>query len=296
MLPHHAASVHSGGYIGIMPTSRHDFAREISRPDDQVDLARAALLIAKEEYPQLSLETYLLRLDAMAEDSRDRLDGESAPLVVLQETISRLFGRTGLRGNRDRYYDPRNSFLNDVLDRGLGIPLTLSLVLLEVGWRLGLKVEGVNFPGHFLVRLRGDVVPLLVDPFHGGSIRFQDEAQSILQRQHGPGTVLRKRHLRTAGRRQIVVRLLLNLKGVYLRAGDHSRALAAVERILVVHPTAADQIRDRGYLLARMGRREAAVEQLETYLTFAPGAGDAGRVETLVRKMRRGGNPKAGSE
>lgn len=270
-----------------------------------MNLARAALLVAREEYPQLPLDPYLARLDVLAEEAWDRLDRERAPLVVLREAVANLFERRNLRGNREHYYDPRNSFLNDVLDRGLGIPLTLGIVLLEVGWRLGLRLEGVNFPGHFLVRYRGDALRLLVDPFHEGRIRFPEDLPATLARrrgapagqggadqQGGPGRQpSAERHLRTATKRDMVVRLLTNLKGIYCRAGDHARALAAVERILVVSPTAPRQIRDRGCLLARLGRNEEAVAQLETYLVFAPGAGDAGQVEALLRRIKGGVNP-----
>ena len=199
-----------------------------------------------------------------------------------------------LRGNREHYHDPRNSLLNDVLDRGLGIPLTLAIVLLEVGWRLDLPLEGVNFPGHFLVRYRGEAKQFLIDPFHGGMIRSRDEVQQLLTRQQGVPARLDDRLLRTASKRDMIVRLLLNLKGIYHRTGDDARALSTVERILVVSPTARRQIRDRGYLLARLGRDHEAVAQLETYLAFAPNAGDVGRVEALVRDLKAGGRPFVG--
>ena len=213
------------------------------------------------------------------------------PAVVLAEAIRHLFVVRKLRGNRDHYHDPRNSFLNDVLDRGLGIPLTLAVVLLEVGWRLDLPMEGVNFPGHFLVRYSRQAVEFLIDPFHGGKIRLREEAQKILDRQHGGIVRLDEHHLNTASKRDMIVRLLLNLKGIYQRSGDHERALSVVERILIVRPTAPSQIRDRGYLLARLGRPDEAVTQLETYLTFAPGARDVDRVEALVRELKTDGKP-----
>lgn len=271
-------------------SARHEFSREVNRSDGEIDLARAALLVAKEAYPQLAVDPYLIRLDALAEQSLDRLGGETAPLVVLRETLGNLFGKGKLKGNEQAYYDARNSFLNDVLDRKLGIPLTLGIVLLEVGWRLGLKVEGVDFPMHFLVRFRGDALSLLIDPFYGGKIHRQNEAQEMLERYLGPGATLKERHMKTATKRDMVVRLLLNLKKIYLRTEDYAQALTAVERILVVRPTAREQIRDRGYLLARLGRREEAVAQLEAYLVFAPGAGDVGKVETLVRRIRETGS------
>lgn len=265
---------------------RRAFAREVDQASEQVDLARAALLIAKEEYPQLSIERHLGRLDQLAEEVRDRIGNESATLIVFQEVLRTLYQRNGFRGNREAYYDPRNSFLSDVLDRGKGIPLTLGIVVLEVGWRLGLPLEGVNFPGHFLVRFPGSAIRLLVDPFEGGRIWFEDQAQELLDRVYGGMVRVRPRFLKAAGKREMLVRLLANLKGIYLNVQDNDRALAAIERILVIHPTAAGQIRDRGTLLARMGRPGEALEQLEWYLDYAPEASDARRIRTLVEELK----------
>jgi regulator of sirC expression with transglutaminase-like and TPR domain len=253
-----------------------------------MDLARAALLIAKEEYPQLSVELYLARLDQVSEEVKDRLGDETAPLVVLAELIHTLYQRRSFDGNRKAYYDPRNSFLNDVLDRGVGIPLTLAIALLEIGWRLDLPVEGVNFPGHFLVRYRGEAISLLIDPFNGGGVRFEDEAQELLDQLYGGTVALQPHFLRTASKRDMLVRMLTNLKGLYLRVGDHERALAAVERLLMITPTAPSESRSRGVLLARMGRREEAAKQLEAYLRVAPGADDVDVVEEMVRDLRAG--------
>jgi regulator of sirC expression with transglutaminase-like and TPR domain len=265
---------------------RRAFAREVDQASEQVDLARAALLIAREEYPQLSIERHLGRLDQLAEEVRDRIGNEGAALIVFQEVLRTLYQRNGFRGNREAYYDPRNSFLSDVLDRRKGVPLTLGIVVLEVGWRLGLPLEGVNFPGHFLVRFPGSAIRLLVDPFDGGRIWFEDQAQELLDRVYGGMVRVRPRFLKAAGKREMLVRLLANLKGIYLNVQDNDRALAAIERILVIHPTAAGQIRDRGTLLARMGRPGEALEQLEWYLDYAPEASDARRIRTLVEELK----------
>jgi regulator of sirC expression with transglutaminase-like and TPR domain len=257
-----------------------------------MDLARAALLVAMEEYPQLPVDLYLARIDQIAEEVKDRLACENAPLVVLSEVIETLYVRRSMRGNRDSYYDPRNSFLNDVLDRGLGIPLTLGIVLLEVGWRLDLPLEGVGFPGHFLVRYRGDEVALLVDPFNSGKIRFEDQAQELLDRVYGGVVRLQEDFLRTATKREMLARMLTNLKGLYVKVGDHRRALAAVERILMITPTAPAESRSRGVLLARMGRHAEAADQLEAYLRVSPGAPDVGRIQKMLRQLRAGRSPR----
>lgn len=266
------------------PTPRSRFARVVDVADGDIELARAALLLAAEEYPQLVPELYLRRLDLLAERVFDRLSDETAPLIVLQEISRVLFEEEQFRGNSEAYYDPRNSFLNDVLDRRLGIPLTLGIVVLEVGWRLKLPLEGVNFPGHFLVRHPGEAFRLLIDPFQRGEIRFEDQAQELLDRVYGGTVELKPDYLAAASRRDILVRLLANLKNVYLNARDEARALAAVERMLILRPLLEER-RDRGMLLARVGRVDEAVTDLRHYLEEAPDAPDAERVRMLLEEL-----------
>lgn len=266
-------------------SARLRFARLVAAPDDAVDLARGALLIAAEEYPQLAPEPYLQRLDVFAERVRDRLSEESAPLVVLQELSRVLFEEEGFRGNAGAYYEARNSFLNDVLDRRLGIPITLSVVYLEVGWRLGLPLEGVNFPGHFLVRYSGEALRLLVDPFNLGLIRFEDDAQELLDRVYGGTVQLQPGYLRPAPRRDILARILSNLKGIYFNQHDDARALSAIDRILLLRPDDAEEVRDRGLVLARLGRHDEAAPELERYLQLQPEAGDGPRIRLLLRQL-----------
>lgn len=267
---------------------RHLLADELSCSAVELDLARAALLIAQEEYPQLSVDLYLARLDQVAEEVKDRLANETAAPVVLGELLSTLYGRRKFSGNRSAYYDPRNSFLNDVLDRGVGIPLTLGIIILEIGWRLDLPLEGVNFPGHFLVRFAGDEVRLLIDPYDAGKVRFEDEAQEILDQGYGGMVPMQPAFLREANKRDMLARLLTNLKGIYVKIGDHRRALGAVERLLMIAPTAPVESRSRGILLARLGRHEEAARQLEAYLRVSPSAEDKGHVEDMVRALRSG--------
>ena len=260
----------------------------MSRSEAEMDVARAFLFVAQEEYPQLSVDLYLARLDQVAEEVKDRLANETAPLVVLDEIIRTLYGRRKFSGNRAAYSDPRNSFLNDVLDRGLGIPLTLGIVILEVGWRLGLPLEGVNFPGHFLVRFAGSEVRLLIDPFNAGKIRFEDEAQELLDQVYGGVVPMQNSFLRVASKREMLVRLLTNLKGIYSKIGDDRRTLAAVERLLMASPTAPIESRSRGVLLARLGRHEEAALQLEAYLRVSPSADDKVHVLEMVKELRAG--------
>ncbi|MDT8340960.1 MAG: transglutaminase-like domain-containing protein [Longimicrobiales bacterium] len=266
---------------------RHAFREEVRRPEAEIDLARVALLVAREEYPHLPVEVYRARLDQLAEEVRGGLGQESAPLLVLQELTRVLFHQHGFRGNRSDYHDPRNSFLNDVLDRRTGIPLTLGIVALEVGWRLELPLEGVSFPHHFLVRFRGEQTNLLVDAFDGGAVLFEDQAQILLDRVYGGMVRMRPAFLAPATRRDMVVRLLTNLKGVYLNAGDDRRALAAVERLLVARPDAASEHRTLGLLLARMGRMGEAARHLRDYLGSDPSPKDSERIRALLRRVER---------
>jgi regulator of sirC expression with transglutaminase-like and TPR domain len=285
----HPARIDKNNFVSVPQRSpRHRFADELARPEEDLDLARAALLIAQEEYPQLSVELYLARLDQVAEEVKDRLANETAPLVVLDELLRTLYVRRKFSGNRDAYYDPRNSFLNDVLDRGVGIPLTLGIVILEIGWRLGLPLEGVNFPGHFLVRYAGAEVRLLIDPFDSGKIRFEDEAQELLDKGYGGMVSMRSGFLQAAGKRDMLVRMLTNLKGIYGKIDDDRRALAVVERLLMITPTAPIESRSRGMLLARLGRHEEAARQLEAYLRVSPSAQDKQHVQEMVKELRAG--------
>lgn len=265
--------------------ARSRFAAAVAGPDEGIDLGEAALLVAAQEYPQLAVEPYLRRLDVLAERAHDRLANERAPLIVLQELKRVLFDEEALIGNQAAYYDPRNSYLNDVLDRKLGIPISLGIVVLEVGRRLRLPLEGLGFPGHFLVRYRGEAMSLLIDPFDGGRIRFEDQAQEMLDRTYGGMVTVKPEFMRAVSRREIVERLLRNLKGIHLNAKDDRRALAVIELLLVLRPDARQEVRDRGIMLARIGRYDEAIEQLELYLVHAPGATDAPRVREYILRL-----------
>ncbi len=260
----------------------------LKRSERDFELGRAALYIAQEEYPQLPVERYMLRIDALAEAVKDRLNDETAPPVVLGEVIHTLFEREGLRGNKESYHDPRNSFINDVLDRKVGVPITLSIIMLEVGWRLDLPLEGVNFPGHFLVRYCGAAENLLIDPFDRGRIRFESEAQEVLDQEYGGMVRMQPAFLRAASKLDTIRRLLLNLKGLYVNVKDDERALCVVERLMLVKPASPGEQRDRGMLLLRLGREEEAKEQLRGYLDFSPGAADAKRIKLLVSRLESG--------
>ena len=204
----------------------------VSGQHADVDVARAALLIAAEEYPDLRPELYLRRLKHLGEQLRQRLAGEAVRERQIAVANELLFGEEGFRGNEGQYYDPRNSYLNEVLDRRLGIPITLSIVYAAVAREAGLAVRGVGLPGHFIVSY-GE---LLIDPFNCGKVLSQENLQALLRQNFGNSVQLTKEHLQPTPARAILTRLITNLKGAYIRQGDLRRAVRAAEQLEVVAP------------------------------------------------------------
>jgi len=250
-------------------------------------LAEAALLIAAEEYPALDVAAWLARLDALGARARERVPPRGDADQTAAALTRLLVEDYGLRGNDADYYDPRNSFLNEVLERRLGIPLTLSLVYMDVGARAGVAVRGVGLPGHFVVRLeRGETVRLL-DPFNGGRPLDEANCRRHVERLGGGRLRFEPAHLRAVSARAILIRMLANLKGVYTALGDWRRARGAVDRILLLAPEAVGELRDRGLLSARLGEPVAAIGDWEAYLRRVPDAKDAATVRRHLRALRQ---------
>jgi regulator of sirC expression with transglutaminase-like and TPR domain len=247
------------------------------------------LLIAREEYPGLDAQTYLDQIDRFAAALDGRLSAASAtgPDRQVAELNALLFGEEGFRGNAGNYYDPRNSYLNDVFDRRLGIPITLSLIYVEVGRRAGFPLRGIGFPAHFLVAF--DAEPrLLIDPFNCGRVLSVDDCAGLLQQMFGNSGRLEPSHLHATPPREILARLIGNLKLAYERAGDLQRALRASEQLSVVRPTAGE-LRERGLIRFRMADFVGASADLHRYLEFEPAAPDAEEVRqqlSLIRGLR----------
>lgn len=265
--------------------ARRRFAALVAQPEAALDLMHVALLVAAEEQPGLAVAQYRARLLELGLEARARVrERRAAPLLALNDFV---FNELGFTGNEERYYDPRNSLLSYVLDARRGIPITLSLVYMELGRRAGLEVAGVGLPGHFIVRVRAqpDEPALLVDPFNRRIVDAAD-CQQQLDALYGGQVSLSPEHLRPARPREILTRLLRNLKAIYIRARWHTRALAAVERILLVAPAEHEERRDRGLLLAQLGRYAEARHDIELYLRRAPNAADAEQVQTELKKVR----------
>jgi regulator of sirC expression with transglutaminase-like and TPR domain len=263
---------------------RERFAALATLPDSQIALDEAALWIAAEEYPELDVAGYMGELDALAEAARSRLLTARGDTERITQLNRFLFVESGFHGNRDDYHDPRNSYLNEVLERRCGIPISLSLVYLAVTARLGLAVQGVGFPGHFLVKWQGDP-GTLVDPFDGKPLSMEDCERRLYSL--GEAMPLQPEvHLRTASSREILARILGNLKQVFLSRGDFEQALAQSERILLLYPDAATEVRDRGLIFEQLACFAAAAADLDHFLELAPGDPGAEDVRARLAAVR----------
>jgi regulator of sirC expression with transglutaminase-like and TPR domain len=217
------------------------FSHLVTRPESELDLARAVLLIAEPEYPGLDVASYVEELDRLGGGATQRI--AAAPSrPPLASVIRYLYEELGFHGNVEDYYDPRNSFLNEVIDRRTGIPISLALVLTEICRRVGIEARGVSFPGHFLVRVEVDGDPMFIDPFDG---RLLDRRQlaELHQRATGEEGPIDPRVLAPATKRQVLARILNNLRNIYERAGDRDRLLGVLARMQVLRPD--DEARSR---------------------------------------------------
>ncbi len=261
------------------------FERLAELPDEAIELAPAALAIAADEYPDLDTVESLAILDALADQARPRVEKAGCGLERVKALIGFLHEEVGFRGNLDSYYDPRNSFLNDVLSRGLGIPITLAIVYIEVARRLGLTLRGVNFPGHFLLRFDGEET-VFIDPFDPCHFMCPTECETLLSVMSEGRIRFDARFLEPATPRQIVVRILKNLKLVYFRQGKLDRAVAVIDRILQLAPDQIVEYRDRGVAHLKLEDHRAALEDLTKYLGGDGEAPDRSAVQATVDYLR----------
>jgi regulator of sirC expression with transglutaminase-like and TPR domain len=251
-----------------------------------IPLDEAALAIAAEEYPGLDIASYLARLDALGALVRQRDPAPRRAAGTLQAVRNVLFRELGFRGNEQSYYDPRNSYLNEVLERRLGIPISLSVLFMEVARRAGLVLEGVGFPGHFLVKLRPELGPeVFIDAYNGGEILSTEECLARFK-SGVQGREFDPRWLHGVSTRQILGRMLHNLKRSYVEQGDDVRAFWVIDRLLLLNPDSSDELRDRGLVAARLGLKPAAARDLATYLERVPTAADAGEIRELLSTLR----------
>jgi regulator of sirC expression with transglutaminase-like and TPR domain len=274
-------------------TALEEFAAMLSRDDPKIDLARACLMIAQDAYPELDIGHYLGEIERMAIRLRARLPasgGAEESVVALNHF---LFDQLGFAGNTEDYYDPRNSYLNDVMDRKTGLPITLAILYMEVGRRIGLPLQGISFPGHFLVRLRVRGGTLVLDPFAGGTPLSEPELRQRLQRvipEEATGDVPvgelpLDQFLEAATHRQILARVLRNLKGIYRQADKPERLLEVLNRMLLVTPDSAAELRDRGFVYQRLECWRFALKDLTDYMERDPDAADLDEVRSALMEL-----------
>ncbi len=264
---------------------RDRFVTLMARTSEDISLDEAALLVAAEEYPDLDIGTYLARLDAMVASLQPSILRELDPTRLVQLLNDHLFVTLGLRGNTAEYDDPRNSYLNEVIDRRVGIPITLSIIYITVGRRLNLPMAGVSFPGHFLVTYLASSAPLFVDPFNQGRLMHDSDLRRAILEQFGSEVDFDPAVLRPATAQEIIARLLRNLKHIYVTREDFPRAILCSERILIATELPEER-RDLGTLLSKEGRVREAIPLLERYLADSPGAADRPNIEALLERLR----------
>jgi regulator of sirC expression with transglutaminase-like and TPR domain len=250
-------------------------------PHHPVDLARVALLVARDAYSQMNPRVYLRRIDRLADRVRPRLVGSlPARTAALSEF---LFEECGFVGNTAHYYDPRNSYLNKVIDRQMGLPITLSLLAVAVGTRAGLPVVGVGLPGHFVAKAVGaDGEEVVFDPFNGGQFLDSEACEALVTAVTGRPFEVTPESLAAVPPGAFVLRMLNNLKTAYLAERSHLRAARVTRRLVQLLPGDATQRRDLGLLLVQADRHGPAIDPLKRYLAACPDADDADEVQKIL--------------
>ena len=261
----------------------------VSGPDDDISLAEAALLIAGHGYPDLNVAAYLSRIEELAYMLRLRIDEDHSIPERISVLNQFLFGELGFAPNSDDYYDPRNSFLNEVLERRVGIPITLSVIYMELGRKVGLPLQGVSFPGHFLVKCAAPEGAVVLDPYSGGiSLGLQDLQKRLREVQGGEvSRAIVAELLVSASNKEIIVRLLRNLKAIYLREHNLDKALPIMNWIIATLPEQVPELRDRGMIYQELECPRAALTDFENYLTLSPASEDAGDIRARIIELRK---------
>ncbi len=262
------------------------FREAIDCPEDQIDLGRAALVIATQEYPDLEIDDCLSQLDSLGQAVELRIDDEKNPYRIIAALNTVLFKELGFQGNHSEYYDPKNSFLNDVITRKKGIPISLSVIYMEVARRVGLSLAGIGFPGHFLVKYDDGDVEILIDVFNGGESRSREDLDRMLQQLYRGQVSYQANFVAALGKRDILRRMLNNLKWIYLERGEPLKTLSVLDQLLILDPTSASEMRDRGLLYITLESYPQALEDLESYLRLAPGADDAAMIKAQIESVR----------
>jgi regulator of sirC expression with transglutaminase-like and TPR domain len=261
---------------------------EPAREDASIDIAAAALAIARTEYPTLNTAYYLQLLEALSKRVRSRMRCNPTAREVIALLNRVLFEEDGLRGNHDDYYDPRNSFLNDVLDRKLGIPITLSVVYMDVARRVGFPIAGTGMPGHFLLKhydvMAGEII---IDPFNRGRIVGNAECQQRLNEIYSGEVELQPEFLQPVTHREILTRMLNNLRQIYFTQHNFPKALVVLDLLLAIPPRSPDLLRERGLVRLNLEQMLGAAQDLGGYLQLCPDAPDSEDVRETLDMLRQ---------
>lgn len=265
--------------------SLQEFQEAIEGPDEDIDLARAALILSKAEYPNLDIDPVLNRLDALAAKVVDSFDDATETPDQIEALSEVLFEDEGLRGASEDYHDPRNSYIHEVLERKLGIPVSLSVIYMSVGARAGIPLAGTAVPMHFLVRVLGVRPPLFVDCFSGGRVLSADQCREGLTRLSSGRISFNEEMFAAVSNRAVLARVLSNLKMIYLNAHSFDKALAVLDRLLICSPGEATLLRERGLVHYRLGSDAQARVDLQGYLDAEHEPVDAQEIRDLLRKI-----------
>ena len=261
------------------------FYQEVQKGDGRINLAAAALYIAQEEYWEMDAGFYLERLDQMAMEVRPRLPKGRYPLKIIKVINEYLFEELGFSGNSSDYYDPDNSCLNCVIDRRLGIPITLSLVYLELARRLRFPMVGVGVPGHFLIRPVVDEMTVLVDPFHAGETMFLEDCKLRFHQQFGADAPWKDEFLSGVSPTAFLARMLMNLRAIYINNESFRKAVATLDKLLLLMPKDPRLMRDRGLLHYELKNLERAKQDLQGYLQAYPRASDKQKIQQIINRI-----------
>ena len=267
--------------------ARQSFSELAALDEEAFPLDRAALVLATEEYPEIDIPAYLRQLDTFAAGAEVLIGVDRSPVNMIEGLNEILFVQEGLRGNTEDYYDPRNSFLNEVLDRKLGIPISLSVIYMEVARRISFRINGVGFPGHFLVKHSTGDRDIILDPFNHGRILTLNECQELLDKVHNSSVTMNPSLLQPMGKRSIITRMLFNLKGIYTQKEQYQRALAVIDKILLLNPLTPSELRDRGLIYMQTSLFAKALADLEWYLANVPAPEDRSSIENHVKTLRK---------
>jgi regulator of sirC expression with transglutaminase-like and TPR domain len=268
----------------MAPRGLLDFHAYAAQADADLDLLEGALLIASDARPSLDRAGVERELDDLAAPLRELRASALPARGQARALADELAVRAGFHGNTADYYDPRNSFVDQVLERRTGIPISLSVVYLEVARRAGIQAVPVGFPGHFLVGIDEAGLRLAIDPFHDGRWLDAHQLGELLERS-GIGISYRPELMDATPVRQVIARMLMNLRATYAQRGDYARLLVVFDRLIDLLPDSATERRDRGFLFARLGAPEAAVDDLERYLELQPNAEDAVEVRRWITQF-----------